>query len=738
MNDAVRKYLPKTTDEWVGAVVFLAAIVVGAFLRFDHLTAKPLHSDEGVNGWFLMNLYRGLHRTHGWLMNYKYDPTNYHGPFLYFAGLIPFFLFHPSVVTLRLLMAIAGTASIAILWPLRRWLGPAGLCMAAWLMAISPPFVFFSRTAIHEIYVWFFSLAAFVCLVNCYTGTGDANADAPRYRPNWLLFAAICLALIHANKETSVITWAAFVAAGTTAWFLAPGRGPLQARLKRLMALAPANSAEWSDYGLALAWAVAILVILYTSFFNNPHGAIDMVGTYFTWGPRGNQGAGHEKPFGYWEELLREFDAPILWMGLLGTLVVVASFFSPWIPLEWPKRRPLKASDRFSLFVLVWTWTLWLAYSVIHYKTPWCNLNFTGPACLLAGIAVRELVRLAKDNPGAKLGARFAPIAIPALVMLWPVPAGAVLGEEKPDPPKIVTWSKLTWDVNFVHNDDDRYKIVYVQTVRDFETLVDRVLTLFDKHDKKLTVWVTSGDYWPMPFYLRDYDDVVGYHQGKIPSGPPPNVVIASSSQEAELRDRLAGYRVEHYMLRPGVVLTMYVEPAIYDPVFGAPREDAKVTGPAPDPATLKPGLVGEYRYGVGCTGEVLSRRADPEPVYGDPNDPSVKEFRAPVCVTWTGWYQVEQEGDYVFTSRSDDGSWVWVDGDLMVDNGGAHGPIPRVGAVKHLTAGLHALEIRYFDAGGGAELKVTTHHPGDRDETSLRGHLLHDPHALTALASGG
>src|SRR5690242_14612813 len=100
---------------WIGIAVFAAALVVGAWLRFRDLDLKPLHSDEGVNGWFLMRLYNGLRDFGHWNVNYRYDPTNYHGPFLYFAGLLPFFFLGPSNTTLRLFMAVAGTGCIGML-----------------------------------------------------------------------------------------------------------------------------------------------------------------------------------------------------------------------------------------------------------------------------------------------------------------------------------------------------------------------------------------------------------------------------------------------------------------------------------------------------------------------------------------------------------------------------------------------------------------------------------------------
>src|SRR5213080_3845862 len=53
--------------------------VVAAILRFVDLALKPLHHDEGVNGFFLTSL------VHDGV--YKYDPANYHGPTLYYLTL---------------------------------------------------------------------------------------------------------------------------------------------------------------------------------------------------------------------------------------------------------------------------------------------------------------------------------------------------------------------------------------------------------------------------------------------------------------------------------------------------------------------------------------------------------------------------------------------------------------------------------------------------------------------------
>ena len=66
-------------------IVFFVPILIASLIRFWNIDLRPFHSDEGVNGNFLLNLYNNNY--------YHYDPANYHGPFLYYIGLIPSYIF---------------------------------------------------------------------------------------------------------------------------------------------------------------------------------------------------------------------------------------------------------------------------------------------------------------------------------------------------------------------------------------------------------------------------------------------------------------------------------------------------------------------------------------------------------------------------------------------------------------------------------------------------------------------
>ena len=61
---------------------------------------------------------------------------------------------------------------------------------------------------------------------------------------------------------------------------------------------------------------------------------------------------------------------------------------------------------------------------------------------------------------------------------------------------------------------------------------------------------------------------------------------------------------------------------------------------------------------------------------------------------------------DYEFRLQSDDGSVLWVDGALLVDNDGVHGRRTRSGSA-YLTHGFHRVEVGYFDEGWRCGLQL-------------------------------
>jgi hypothetical protein len=83
-------------------------------------------------------------------------------------------------------------------------------------------------------------------------------------------------------------------------------------------------------------------------------------------------------------------------------------------------------------------------------------------------------------------------------------------------------------------------------------------------------------------------------------------------------------------------------------------------------------------------------------------------------AVRWTGILHVETDsGTYSFYTESDDGSLLWVDSTLVVDNNGLHGMQERSGALQLTKNQYYTIRIEYHEKGSGAGCKVKYSGPG-------------------------
>jgi hypothetical protein len=88
---------------------------------------------------------------------------------------------------------------------------------------------------------------------------------------------------------------------------------------------------------------------------------------------------------------------------------------------------------------------------------------------------------------------------------------------------------------------------------------------------------------------------------------------------------------------------------------------------------------------------------------------------------------RVARDDVYVFELTSDDGSRLLVDGALVVDNDGLHGPEEKTGDVA-LAAGWHAIRVEYFNKTGGAALALRLGAVGAEPAAIPAADLRHDP----------
>lgn len=81
-------------------------------------------------------------------------------------------------------------------------------------------------------------------------------------------------------------------------------------------------------------------------------------------------------------------------------------------------------------------------------------------------------------------------------------------------------------------------------------------------------------------------------------------------------------------------------------------------------------------------------------------------------ALRFTGYINIQNAGVYTFYTNSDDGSKLYLDGSLIVDNDGTHSAQDRSGTIA-LTTGKHLIVVTYFEKTGLQSLNVSFAGPG-------------------------
>ncbi|MEY4381699.1 MAG: hypothetical protein RJA92_1079 [Bacteroidota bacterium] len=85
----------------------------------------------------------------------------------------------------------------------------------------------------------------------------------------------------------------------------------------------------------------------------------------------------------------------------------------------------------------------------------------------------------------------------------------------------------------------------------------------------------------------------------------------------------------------------------------------------------------------------------------------AVKKRESEFSLLFDGYLKIEKDGIYHFTTRSDDGSILYIDDTEVVNNDGDHGSVEAAGKAA-LKKGFHKIKVAYYDGSGGNELTTT------------------------------
>lgn len=584
-------------------IAYASVLLVAVLVRLYQLDLRPMHHDEGVNGFFLNNLMR----PDGVL---RYDPSNYHGPTLYYftlplSTLAEHFQMLDSWV-LRLVPVVFGVATVWLALCLRRYIGAVGALAAAALLALSPGVVFFSRYFIHEMMFAFFTLALVVAALRYYE-TGEREAPPVN---RWLEPVILLVALPAIAQYAFEI--ARFV--GNLSGLFSKTPDPASAfnlpgyliifGLVALVALVSLYEGARAIYLILGAVSAALLFATKETAFISL--GVLLIAWALTWayaslaarlgwfggreaagkrarGKQGGKGSGTNasdinspglvERLGGWRRL------SILSVAALGIFFSVnILFYSSFFTNPKGVADSLKAFD-------IWTKT---GKSEFHAKPFYSYVKWLwqleSPVLTLASAgALIALWRVRRNRFALFVGLwGFGLLAAYSLInyktpwlalsMLVPLAlaGGYAIGVIHKANRTIalaalalalVVCAYQTYTVNFVHYDNDQYIYVYAHTKRSYVDLIDEVERIAARAGTKFdtSINVAAPEYWPMPWYFRNYKNV-GYHGRLVPTTNDA-VIIASKAQSAEVQaTHGARYSlIKDYEMRPGVTLTLYV-----------------------------------------------------------------------------------------------------------------------------------------------------------------------------------
>jgi len=95
--------------------------------------------------------------------------------------------------------------------------------------------------------------------------------------------------------------------------------------------------------------------------------------------------------------------------------------------------------------------------------------------------------------------------------------------------------------------------------------------------------------------------------------------------------------------------------------------------------------------------------------------------------VRWTGQVQAPVSGTYRFSTVSDDGIRLWVNGTQVINNWTDHGTTTNTSAAVTLTAGVkYTITLEYYEKGGSAVAKLQWSFPGQATQIIPASRLFH------------
>jgi uncharacterized protein (TIGR03663 family) len=481
---------------WARWTPFILVAFLGLAVRLPQLGARPMHTDEAINAYIVGQLLAGE--------TFTYDPQDRHGPALA-AFALPLARMQGarsfSDLTeseLRLTSVVAGTITILLFGTAVEMFGYLPSLLVAMLFALGPLPVYYDRYFIHE------SLfcAATVGLILCCWRAFETRSVG------YAALAGACAALMFAGKETAILHLFALAIAAIV-FRIRNLRGERLVAFRRPWPLLVAGGTF-----------LALLAILFTWFGRNWRVLAALSHAAPNFFARA-AGQGHQKPFWYYGQLLTS--------GWSGGFLVGLACLGFFISIRKRSVSPYALLAYYAFLIAA-------LYSLIPYKTPWLALDIWLPLALFAATAVESLWIWAALKFGPRL-------AIPVLCVLAVVASVSIAHD--------------TRQRAFLHPVDENNPYAYAHTSDDILGLPAEIADMARRNGIATPrIAVIAADPWPMPWYLRHFNQVGFWQPGQKVADA--DFFITSTDVAEEYANQLREFRPEFFGVRPGVLILLW------------------------------------------------------------------------------------------------------------------------------------------------------------------------------------
>jgi hypothetical protein len=245
-------------------------------------------------------------------------------------------------------------------------------------------------------------------------------------------------------------------------------------------------------------------------------------------------GAGHEKEFLHWSKLMGQNE-----------LAILAGFALAFYYLR---------KNRWIVFYGVFSFFVWLIYSLIPYKTPWCIISLLWPFAIVAGFGVDEFLKKSKRNVQALVLAGFAGLFIFESVQLYKLQFRDPIEMEHP--------------------------FVYVNSTYQMKEFISKIQGMMkaDPLLRERPVQIGAEESWPFPVVFSEFY-TLNYQKYPVEVMPDAIIYIVDTKEKQLFEEKLAPRKAEYqnFLLetRQGRDRTLvYVKKDLFQNVFSWPLTD--------------------------------------------------------------------------------------------------------------------------------------------------------------------